>query len=161
MLPGNSTHSGTQTRANGTITDMARYMITNNGLRTADTTYDNTATEKTTTVDKTVSNGSNGSEQVNTSFTGPNGKTATSDQTYNRAADGYTKNGTVVGPNGKVGKDDVNVTVSKGSNGATTRAAVGTIAGPHGVAKTINNTETSTKTFAPVAASTSTASTID
>lgn len=159
--PGDSTSSGTHVGTNGNVTDVTRDTTTDNGVPTIDATYDNTATGKITTVDKTISRGANGSKQVDTTVMGPNGKKVTSDQTYTKDADGYTKAGTITLPNGEVSTDNINVGVTKDSNGEITRAAVGTITLPNGATKPVDKTETSTRTFTPASASTTTGSTID
>ena len=103
-------------------------------------------------MDKTISSNTNGSKQVDTTATGPNGKTATSDQTYTKDANGYTQTGTVTGPNGGTSTDNRTVGFTQNSNGTTTRTATGSVTGPNGGTKLIGNSETWTKTYTPTPA---------
>jgi hypothetical protein len=147
--PGDSTYTGTHTGTNGNVTDVDRTTTTSDGVRTVDSTYDNTTTGKTTDVDKTISTNANGSKQVDTTKTLPDDKTVTSDQTYTKTSDGYDKTGTVTGPNGNTSTDNKDVTFTKDANGDITRTATGSVTGPNGGTKLIGNTETWAKTYTP------------
>jgi hypothetical protein len=154
--PGDSTYTGTHTGTNGDVTDVSRTTTTSDGVRTVDSTYDNTTTGKVTDVDKTISTNANGSKQVDTTKTLPDDKTVTSNQTYTKTSDGYDKTGTVTGPNGNTSTDNKDVTFTKDANGDITRTATGSVTGPNGGTKLIGNTETWTKTYTPNPAPTST-----
>lgn len=147
--PGDSTYTGTHTGTNGDVTDVDRTKTTSDGVRTIDTTFDNTTTGKTSSIDKTISTNSNGSKQVDTTGVGANGKTVTSDQSFTKTSDGYDKTGTITGPNDKTSTDNVDVIYTKDANGEITRTATGSVTGPNGGTKLIGNTETWTKTFTP------------
>jgi hypothetical protein len=154
--PGNSTYTGTHTGVNGDVTDVSKTATTSDGVRTVDSTYDNTTTGKTSTVDKTIDTNANGSKQVDTTATGPNGKSVTSDQNYTQEGNGYSKTGTVTGPNGNTATDNKDVTFTNDGNGEVTRTATGAVTGPNGNTKLTGNTETWTKTYTPNPAPTTT-----
>lgn len=156
--PGDSTYSGTHIGVNGDVTDVSKTATTSDGVRTVDSTYDNTATGKTTTVDKIYSTNANGSRQVDGNITGPNGKTSTSDQTFTRDGNGYTQTGTVTGPNGKTSTDSRDVGYVSDRNGEITRTATGSITGLNGETKQFGNSETCTKSYTPNPAPVSTTS---
>jgi hypothetical protein len=141
---GAADYTGTHTGVNGQTTDVSKSVSDVSGVKTVDSTYTNPTTGKSSTVDKTISGG-----QVDTTATGPNGKTVTSDQTYAKTSDGYTQTGTVTGPNGKTSTDNHDVSYTTGSNGQITRTATGSVTGPNGNTKDFGNTETYTKTVTP------------
>ena len=68
-----ATYTGTHTGTNGQVTDVSKTVTDTNGVKTVDSTYDNTSTGKSATVDKTISN-SDGTRQVDTTATGPTAK---------------------------------------------------------------------------------------
>ena len=88
-------------------------------------------------------------KQVDTTATGANGKTVTSDQTYTKTADGHIQTGTVTGPNGNTSSDNRDVTYTHDANGDTTRTMTGSVTGPNGGTKLLGNTETYSKTVTP------------
>jgi len=90
-----------------------------NGVKTIDSTHTTPTTSKSSTVDKSITD-ANGSKQVETPTTGPNGKTVTSDQTS-----------------------------TKERKGKVTRTTTGSITGPNGDTKLIGPTETYDKTVTP------------
>jgi hypothetical protein len=149
---GDYSYAGTHTGVNGQTTDVSRTSSFNSSTdtRTVDSTYTNPTTGKSSTVDKSVGyDPSAGTRTVDKTATGPNGKTSTSDQTFTKTNDGYTRDGTLTGPNGKTATDQSTVTFTKDANGDTTRTQTSEVTGPNGKEHTGSNTETYSQSTTP------------